>query len=46
MCETACKELFGHFKVGKHSLGSNASLLDGLKEKEVPACLSLLTQMV
>lgn len=46
VCETACKELFGHFKVGKHSSGSNASLLDGLKEKEVPACLSLLAQMV
>lgn len=32
VCEAAGKELFGHFKVGKHSLGSNASWLDGLKE--------------
>lgn len=33
MCEAAGKELFGHFKVEKRSLGSNASWLDGLKEK-------------
>lgn len=42
VCEAAGKELFGHFKVGKRSLGSNASLLDGLKEKK-GTCLFVLT---
>lgn len=45
MCEAAGEELFGHFKVGKCSLGSNASLLDGFKAKKVLACLSSLVQM-
>lgn len=46
VCEAAGEELFGHFKVGKHSLGSDASLLHGLKAKKVLACLSSLVQMV
>lgn len=40
------RSFFGHFKVGKHSLGSDASLLHGLKAKKVLACLSSLVQMV
>lgn len=46
MCEAAGEELFGHFKVGRHSLGSDASLLHGLKAEKVLACLSSLVQMV
>lgn len=47
VCEAACKKLFGHFKVGKRSLGSNVSLLGGHKEKKkVLACMSSLVQMV
>lgn len=42
MCEAAGKELFGHLKVGKRSLGSNASLFDGLRAEKVLACLSSL----
>lgn len=45
MCEAAGKELFGHFKVGRRSLGSNASLFDGLKAEKVPACLSSLVRV-
>lgn len=42
VCEAAGEELFGHFKVGKHSLGSDASLLHGLKAKK-GTCLFVLT---
>lgn len=45
MCEAAGKELFGHFRVGRRSLGSNASLFDGLKAEKVPACLSSLVRV-